>query len=158
MVQRFGAVVGEHDGLLGVGGADAGLPDEGRQAEHHAGLEPLGGRGLGQRMGHERQVEAEAQPAGDRHGRCGDAGRGVGVEQIARRRARHARRQQPFEQLVAAPEQRQRVLGARFADDDGPAQLAEVAVADHAGVERDEVTVRHRRVAARTAATAARAR
>ncbi len=147
--ERSGAVVVEHDGLLRVGGADAGLPDERRQAEHHAGLQPLGGRRLGQRMAHERQVEAVPEPAGDRHGRRG------------RRRPRRRRRAdrspaRPARTPPAAGRAARRGGGTSagrssalgFADDDGPAQLAEVAVADHGRVERDEVAVGDGRVAA----------
>ena len=47
-------------------------------------------------------------------------------------------REQAVEELVAASEEAER-LGGRFADDERAAELAEVAVADHAGVERDEV-------------------
>ena len=88
-----GPDVGDDDRLLAVERADAFLPDVGGQAEHHAGLELLLGRGVAgaraSRAAGRSRGRARGPPAS---GGAGHAGRVVGVEQAGRAAHRPGRR------------------------------------------------------------------
>ena len=146
--ERFGPCPRDDDGILDVGGADALLPDEGTQRQHHARLDDLFTGRSGQRRRHEGEVVPEPQSSRHRHGGQWDPCAFVGGEEITQRSPHPARAEKTTAELVAAPG-KLTVDGGVAIHRVRPTELADVPAEHHARLERHQVSRLSRRVPAR---------